>query len=109
MWAYSFFAADYASMPARVLLGAKPPMRQILDATGNVVGTEPLTMEQLNESRFAVFSGTDAKIDQWDAASVKEFMDMIDVLVRSEERRVGKECISTCRYRLLADHLKKKK
>src|SRR3546814_17126653 len=27
---------------------------------------------------------------------------------RSEERRVGKECVSTCRSRWLADHLKKK-
>src|SRR3546814_11215723 len=28
---------------------------------------------------------------------------------RSEERRVGKECVSTCRSRLLPFHLKKKK
>src|SRR3546814_17017894 len=27
---------------------------------------------------------------------------------RSEERRVGKECVSTCRYRGSADHYKKK-
>src|SRR3546814_11300331 len=27
---------------------------------------------------------------------------------RSEERRVGKECVSTCRSRGLPDHLKKK-
>src|SRR3546814_18359125 len=28
---------------------------------------------------------------------------------RSEERRVGKECVSTCRYRWSPYHLKKKK
>src|SRR3546814_19820261 len=28
--------------------------------------------------------------------------------VRSEERRVGKECVSTCRYRGAPDHYKKK-
>src|SRR3546814_13456169 len=28
---------------------------------------------------------------------------------RSEERRVGKECVSTCRYRWAPDHNKKKK
>src|SRR3546814_11667619 len=28
---------------------------------------------------------------------------------RSEERRVGKECVSTCRYRWSTDHKKKKK
>src|SRR3546814_18250303 len=27
---------------------------------------------------------------------------------RSEERRVGKECVSTCRYRWSPDHYKKK-
>src|SRR3546814_16681104 len=31
------------------------------------------------------------------------------VAVRSEERRVGKECVSTCRSRWAPDHLKKKK
>src|SRR3546814_17356961 len=29
--------------------------------------------------------------------------------VRSEERRVGQGCVSTCRSRVLPDHLKKKK
>src|SRR3546814_13282850 len=28
--------------------------------------------------------------------------------LRSEERRVGKECVSTCRYRRSPDHYKKK-
>ena len=82
LWAYLFFAADYASMPARVLLGAKPPMRQILDSvTGAVTGQEPLTMAQLNESRFAVFSGETAKIDQWDPAKLDVFTDVIEIAV----------------------------
>lgn len=81
LWAYLFFAADYASMPARVLLGAKPPMRQILDAAGIKVGEEPLTMAALNESRFAVFSGETAKIDQWDAANLAVFTDVIEIAV----------------------------
>src|SRR3546814_11727617 len=29
--------------------------------------------------------------------------------LRSEERRVGKECVSTCRYRWLTTHKKKKR
>src|SRR3546814_20794730 len=33
--------------------------------------------------------------------------ELIDL--RSEERRVGKECISTCRYRWSPEHSKKKK
>src|SRR3546814_16715718 len=30
------------------------------------------------------------------------------IAARSEERRVGKECVSTCRYRWSPSHLKKK-
>src|SRR3546814_13679669 len=32
----------------------------------------------------------------------------LPVAQRSEERRVGKECVSPCRYRWSADHSKKK-
>lgn len=81
LWAYLFFAADYASMPARVLLGATPPMRQILDTAGVKVGEEPVSMQALNETRFAVFSGEHAKIDQWDAAKLDVFTDVIEILV----------------------------
>src|SRR3546814_71866 len=37
------------------------------------------------------------------------FLDQIEELVRSEERRVGKECVSTCRARWSPYHEKKKK
>lgn len=82
LWAYLFLAADYASMPARVLLGTTPPLRQILDkATGEVTGTSVVTMKELNEARFATFSGENAKIDQWDAASLAVFTDVIEIAV----------------------------
>lgn len=81
LWAYLFFAADYASMPARVLLGTNPPMRRILDDSGNQVGLEPLKMKELNETRFAVFSDPNAKIDQWDASNLDVFTGVIDTLV----------------------------
>lgn len=82
LWAYLFFASDYASMPARVLLGSTPPLRKIIDAAGNDTGIlEALTMKELNETRFAVFSGDNAKIDQWDAANLDVFTSVIEVLV----------------------------
>jgi hypothetical protein len=80
LWAYLFFAADYASMPARVLLGASPPMRRIPQSDGTFL-EQPLTMKELNETRFAVFSGEHAKVDQWDAAKLDVFTDVIDILV----------------------------
>ena len=81
LWAYLFLAADYASMPARVLLGTEPPMRQILDKDGKVIGKTPVTMKELNEKRFAVFNGKDAKVDQWDPAKLDVFTEAISVMV----------------------------
>lgn len=81
LWAYLFFAADYASMAARVLLGATPPMRKVMHADGTTFHEEPITMQELNETRFAVFSGENAKIDQWDAAKLDVFSDAVEVLV----------------------------
>jgi hypothetical protein len=80
LWAYTFFAADYASMPARVLLGAEPPMRKVMHEDGTY-HEEVVTMRELNETRFAVFKGENAKIGQWDAAKLDVFTDVIDVLV----------------------------
>src|SRR3546814_14974717 len=37
------------------------------------------------------------------------FMDIAETQRRSEERSVGKECVSTCRSRWSPDHQKKKK
>src|SRR3546814_15090272 len=56
----------------------------------------------------------------WDNTYAREFFDVeyrLDhhihtyskPLLRSEERRVGKECVSTCRSRWSPDHKKKKK
>src|SRR3546814_11575 len=40
-----------------------------------------------------------------DAAEVEEFIALMpEPEARSEERRVGKECVSTCRYRWSAYH-----
>src|SRR3546814_14883648 len=41
-------------------------------------------------------------------ADVAELSKLLEEIERSEERRVGKECVSTCRCRWSTDHLKKK-
>lgn len=81
LWAYLFHAADYASMPARVLLGADPPKRKVMHEDGVTFHEEVVTMKELNETRFAAFSGEHAKIDQWDPARLDVFTDVIDILV----------------------------
>lgn len=84
LWAYLMHAGDYASMEARVLLNANPPMRKILDKNGKHIGEAPITMKELNESRFAVFNagaGKEAKIDSWPAAKLDTFTDVIEIAV----------------------------
>lgn len=79
LWAYLFLAADYASMPARVATGTAPPKIPILDDKGEVIGTRPVEMKDLEEKRLLFLSGEDAKIDSWDAARLDVFTETIEV------------------------------
>src|SRR5690606_32088514 len=81
LWAYLFLAADYASMPARVLLGADPPKIPILDKDGKVIGSRPVEMKDLAETRLFNVTGEDAKIDSWAPARLDVFTDTIEVAV----------------------------
>lgn len=81
LWAYLFLSADYASMPARVLLGADPPKIPILDADGKVIGTRPVDMKDLAEKRLFTVSGENAKIDSWEAARLDVFTQTIEIAV----------------------------
>lgn len=87
LWAYLFLAADYASMPARVILGTTPPMIPIIDAKadsptfGQKIGEKPADMKVLGEKRLLALNSTDAKIDSWEAAKLDVFTDVIDVAV----------------------------
>jgi len=81
LWAYLLLAADYASMEARVILGASPPMIPILDKDGKEIGKRPVDIKDLREKRMMFISGDDAKIDSWKAAALDVFTDTIDVAV----------------------------
>jgi hypothetical protein len=81
MWAYLMLAADYASMDARVMLAAEPPMIPILDSDGNVIGKRPVEMKDLREKRLISITGDNAKIDSWKAASLDIFTDTIEIAV----------------------------
>lgn len=79
LWAYLFTAADHASMPARVVLGAEPPKVPILDENGQVIGSKPAVLEDLAEGRllFLPGIGDSARIGQWDAAKLDVFTNTI--------------------------------
>ena len=81
LWAYLFLAADYASMPARVVLGLTPPMIQILDDAGKHIGDKPADMKALSEKRLMYLPGDGGSIAQFDAAKLDVFTDVIELAV----------------------------
>lgn len=81
LWAYLFTAADYASMPARVVLGAEPPKIPILDSQGQIIGSKPAKLEDLAKGRLLFLPGANDNkptIDQWDAAKLDVFTNVTD-------------------------------
>src|SRR3546814_13803481 len=72
--------------------------------------------DKIFESSEEVFSAQAKAAEDIMKAGAKNGADEIDITLsqeagahfssdlRSEERRVGKECVSTCRFRGLADH-----
>src|SRR3546814_11713358 len=93
----------YASLPrwARAYDVAIIPYRM----TRQVANANPLKLREYLATGKPVVSAWNAEIDkfsQWIriARDRQGFLDAIAAsLARSEERRVGKECVSTCEYR----------
>jgi len=82
MWAYMALAADYASMPARVVLHQGPPKMPILDkVTGEKIGEKPIDIKDLAEKRLLYLSGENTAIDSWEAAKLDSFTDVITLAV----------------------------
>lgn len=82
LWAYLFTAADYASMPARVVMGQEPPKMPVLDSNGNVVGEKPLDIDALTKGRMLWLTGQGTSVGQWDAAKLDVFTGVINIAVR---------------------------
>lgn len=82
MWAYLFASADFASMPARVVMGQEPPKVPVLDKDGKVVGEEPVDIEKLKQGRLLWLTGENTSIGQWEAARLDIFTDVINRMVR---------------------------
>jgi hypothetical protein len=81
LWSYLFTAADFAALPARVVMGQEPPKMPILDDAGNIVGSRPIEVAKLEQGRMLWLTGEGSKIGQWDAASLDVFTNAIEVAV----------------------------
>lgn len=81
LWAYLFNAADYASMPARVVLGQQPPKVPVLDENGQKIGDREVDIEEIVRGRILWLTGADAKVGQWDPATLDPFGKIIEQIV----------------------------
>lgn len=77
LWAYLFSAADFASMPARVVMGQEPPKVPILDENGQKIGDRPVDQESLKQGRLLWLTGQNTKIGQWESAKLDVFTGVI--------------------------------
>jgi hypothetical protein len=82
LWAYLFTSADFASMPARVVMGQEPPKIPVLDSNGQKIGEKPVDTEALTRGRMLWLTGEKTTIGQWDAAKLDVFTNVINVAVR---------------------------
>lgn len=82
LWAYLFNAADHASMPARVVMGQEPPKIPILDDQGQPTGQyQQVDPKHLTEGRMLWLTGQNTKVDQWEAAKLDVFTEVIEKAV----------------------------
>src|SRR5574343_380617 len=81
LWAYLFVAADFASMPARVVMGQKPPKIPILDDNGVTIGEMDVPAEDLRNGRLLWLTGQNTTIGQWDAAKRSTFTEVVEVAI----------------------------
>jgi hypothetical protein len=81
LWAYLFNAADFASMPSRVVMGQAPPMIPILDDNGQKIGEVPVDEQTLREGRMLWLTGQNTSIGSWPAANLTSFTDIVEVAV----------------------------
>lgn len=82
MWAYLFGAADHASLPARVIMGQEPPKIPVLDSSGQKIGEQQVSADELKRGRLLWLTGQNTKIGQWDAAKLDVFTDVVHVAVK---------------------------
>jgi hypothetical protein len=82
LWAYLFVAADFASMPARVVMGQEPPKLPILDANGQKIGEKAVDIQELARGRMLWLTGQTTKIGAWEPAALDVFTSVINVAVK---------------------------
>lgn len=77
LWAYLLNALDFASLPARVILGGERLEENVYDTNGNLVGTQPANLDKQATERIYQITGENVKIAEWQAANLDAFLPVI--------------------------------
>jgi hypothetical protein len=80
-WAQLFAASDEATLGQRVIIGAEMPTVPVLDGDGNQVGERPIDIKKMARDRALWLEDPATKIEQWQAAKLDVFTDVIEIMV----------------------------
>jgi hypothetical protein len=81
LWSELFTAADFASWPQRVVMGQAQPKVPILNDQGQKIGERPIDIDKLSIDKLLWLENPQAKVAEWQAASLSIFTDVIEVAV----------------------------
>lgn len=82
LWAHLMTASDQIALPARAVLGMDRPTREILDATGEVIGEEDLPIDRFRSDRLLWLEREGASIAEFSAADLSNYTRVIEVAVQ---------------------------
>ena len=81
-WAYTLNALDFASMPARVILGGDSLSEPVFDkVTGEQVGERPANLDKQVMERIMQITGDNVSIGEWTASNLQAFLPIIQKAV----------------------------
>lgn len=81
VWSYLLNAADFSSLPARVITGAERPKMPVLDDQGQVVGEKDVPLEKFRSGRILWLEDPQAKIAEWAQANLASYIELIETCV----------------------------
>lgn len=80
MWAYLLNAADHASFPQRVVMGADIPQIPVLDENGQKIDEKDIDIKKFGVDRVFWLTDENARIGSWPAADLSIFTGVLDVM-----------------------------